>query len=227
MKRIVVFSIVLALFIALGFFIFIFTRGGGIKQPKEEPSQEEILQKELKASSSETMKKAKITLITIYDNYQANPQLKTGWGFSCLVRHSFSEGGVIKEKSILFDTGADNETLLSNMGKIEVDSSEIDFVFISHLHEDHTGGLSGILEIKPDLQVYKPESFSDSAQIINNVWTTGPMGTGIKEQSLIINSGQGLVIITGCAHPGVVNIIKKAKGMFPNENIYFRALNNY
>ncbi len=32
-----------------------------------------------------------------------------------------------------------------------------------------------------------------------------------KEQSLIINSKKGLIIITGCAHPGIVNIIKKQK----------------
>jgi beta-lactamase superfamily II metal-dependent hydrolase len=144
MKRITVFSIVLALFIVLGFFIFAQERK--IKQPKEE-----ILQKELKTSSSETMEKAKITLITVYDNYKANPELKTGWSFSCLVK--------TKGKNILFDTGADSETLLSNMEKMKIDPNEIGFIFISHLHGDHTGGLAGILKIKPNLQVYKPESF--------------------------------------------------------------------
>jgi 7,8-dihydropterin-6-yl-methyl-4-(beta-D-ribofuranosyl)aminobenzene 5'-phosphate synthase len=205
MKRIVVFSFIVALFILLGFFIF--TRERKAKQLKEE-----ILQKELKASSPETMEKAKITLITIYDNYKANPELKTGWGFSCLIK--------IEGKNILFDTGADSETLLSNMEKMGIDLKEIDFVFISHLHGDHTGGLSGILKIKPNLKVYKPEDFSGPAQIINGVWTTGPLGTDIKEQSLIIESKQGLIIITGCAHPGIVNIVKKAKEMFPNENVY-------
>jgi 7,8-dihydropterin-6-yl-methyl-4-(beta-D-ribofuranosyl)aminobenzene 5'-phosphate synthase len=210
MKRVAVFSIVLVLFIILGFFIFI--REGGIKQSKEESLQEEILQKELKTSLPETMEKAKITLVTIYDNYKANSELKTGWGFSCLIK--------TKGKNILFDTGADSETLLSNMGKMGIDPNEIDFIFISHLHKDHTGGLAGILKLKPNLQVYKPESFSSPTQIINGVWTTGSLGTDIKEQSLIIESEQGLIIITGCAHPGVVNIIKKAKELFPDENIY-------
>jgi 7,8-dihydropterin-6-yl-methyl-4-(beta-D-ribofuranosyl)aminobenzene 5'-phosphate synthase len=205
MKGITVFSIVLALFIILEFFTF--TPERKIKQPKEE-----ILEKELKTSSSETMGKAKITLVTIYDNYKANPELKTGWGFSCLVK---TEG-----KNILFDTGAESETLLSNMEKVEIDPKEIDFIFISHLHGDHTGGLAGILKIKPNLKVYKPESFSSPTQIINGVWTTGPLGTDIKEQSLIIKSTKGLIIITGCAHPGIVNIVKKAKEIFPNDNIY-------
>jgi len=205
MKRIAVFSFLLAFFILLGFFIFIQERKA--RQPKEE-----ILQKELETFSSETMEKTKITLITVYDNYKANPKLKTGWGFSCLIK--------IEGKNILFDTGADSETLLSNMEKMGIDPKEIDFIFISHLHGDHTGGLSGILKIKPNLKVYKPEDFSGSTQIINGIWTTGPFGTDIKEQSLIIESKQGLIIITGCAHPGIVNIIKKAKEMFPNENVY-------
>ena len=205
MKRIIVFGIVLALLIVLG--VFIFTREGKVKQLKEE-----IFQKELKPFSSETMEKARITLVTIYDNYKANPELKTGWGFSCLVK--------IEDKNILFDTGPDSETLLSNMEKMKIDPKEIDFIFISHLHGDHTGGLPGILKIKSNLKVYKPESFSGPTQIINGVWTTGPLGSDIKEQSLIIESERGLIIITGCAHPGVVNIIKKAKEMFPNENVY-------
>jgi 7,8-dihydropterin-6-yl-methyl-4-(beta-D-ribofuranosyl)aminobenzene 5'-phosphate synthase len=106
------------------------------------------------------------------------------------------------------------------MEKMEIDPKKIDFVFISHHHGDHTGGLAGILKIKPDLKVYEPESFSGSTQIVNEVWTTGPLGSSIKEQSLIINSEKGLIIITGCAHPGVINIIKKAKEMFPDKTLY-------
>ena len=33
----------------------------------------------------------------------------------------------------------------------------------------------------------------------------------IKEQSLAINTKKGLVIICGCSHPGIINIIKKFK----------------
>lgn len=153
-----------------------------------------------------------MTIVTLYDNYLSNSKLKTGWGFSCLVK--------TKNQNILFDTGADGETLLSNMEKLDIDPKEFNFVFISHLHYDHTGGLPEILEIKPDLKVYKPDSFSKPTEIIKNIYTTGSLGDSIKEQSLIINTGKGLVIITGCAHPGVVNIIEKTKEMFPDENIY-------
>jgi len=163
------------------------------------------------------MKKTKIILTTVYNNYQYHPQLKTGWGFSCLVNQSSEGKGGF---NILFDTGADSEALLFNMKKMALNPKNIDFVFISHLHEDHTGGLSGILEIKPNLRVYKPESFSGPSQIVDGVWTTGPLGREIVEQSLIISSEKGLVVITGCAHPGVVNIVKKIKKIFPQESIY-------
>jgi 7,8-dihydropterin-6-yl-methyl-4-(beta-D-ribofuranosyl)aminobenzene 5'-phosphate synthase len=153
----------------------------------------------------------KITIV--YDNTAVRPGLQADWGFSALVE-------IENTPKILFDTGANGEILLSNMEKMGINPKEIDFVFISHLHGDHTGGLPGILEIKSNLKVYKPESFSGPAQIINGVWTTGPLGTDIEEQSLIIESEKGLIIITGCSHPGIVNIIKKAKEMFPNENIY-------
>ena len=199
--------VLIILILGLGFYFLFIT--------KEKEIQPELLKKPMiEETKLEASKKAaeKISIITIYDNYLADPRLKTGWGFSCLVK--------IKDRNILFDTGADSETLLSNMEKMGIDSKEIDFVFISHLHGDHTGGLPGILEIKPNLKVYKPESFSGPTQIINGVWTTGPLGTWIKEQSLIINSEKGLVVITGCAHPGVVNIIKKAKEMFPQKEVY-------
>jgi len=176
---------------------------------KEKPMTEESKTK-LETAPKEL--EGKISLITVYDNYLTDPQLKTGWGFSCWVKTG--------QKNILFDTGADSETLLSNMGKLEISPEEIDFVFISHLHGDHTGGLAGILNLKPGLKVYKPEFFSSSTRIVNGVWTIELLGDGIKEQSLIINSRQGLIIITGCAHPGVVNIVKKVKEMFPKENIY-------
>ncbi|RLC38052.1 MAG: MBL fold metallo-hydrolase [Candidatus Nealsonbacteria bacterium] len=202
MPKTVIFALIILILGLDFYFLFI--------QPKllEKPMIEKV--KTTLESSKET--EGKIFIITLYDNYQTDPRLKTGWGFSCLIK--------MNGKRILFDTGADSETLLSNMGKMEINPKEIDFVFISHLHGDHTGGLSGLLAIKPDLKVYKPESFSAPEKIIDGVWTTGPLGTWIKEQSLVINSEKGLIIITGCAHPGVVNIIEKAKEMFPEKRVF-------
>ena len=171
-----------------------------------------------------------VSIITVYDNYQADPRLKTGWGFSCLIK--------IRNKSVLFDTGADSQTLLSNMEKMEIDPKDIDIIVLSHIHGDHIGGLEGFLKRNGNVIVYIPVSFPDSLrqkiksyggeyidvknsmEISEGVYSTGEMGAWIKEQSLIVNTEKGLILITGCAHPGVVNIIEKAKEMFPKENVY-------
>ena len=55
--------------------------------------------------------------------------------------------------------------------------------------------------------------------LCKNVYLTGEMGFSIKEQSLILNTPEGLIVITGCAHPGIVEIVKKAKAML-NRDIY-------
>ena len=172
---------------------------------------------------------AKITLITLYDNYQHDPNLKTGWGFSCLVK--------VGDKNILFDTGADSPTLLDNMKKLEIDPKDINMIVLSHIHGDHTGGLLGILKMNSNLTVYLPKSFpndfkkevksykanivgvGDPTRISESVSTTGELGTWIKEQSLIVKTTKGLVVITGCAHPGIVEILKEVKKV-TNENIY-------
>jgi 7,8-dihydropterin-6-yl-methyl-4-(beta-D-ribofuranosyl)aminobenzene 5'-phosphate synthase len=46
------------------------------------------------------------------------------------------------------------------------------------------------------------------------------LGTSIKEQGLIIRTEKGLVLITGCAHPGIVEMARKTRDLF-NENFLF------
>ncbi len=168
-------------------------------------------------------------MITLYDNYLYDPDLKTGWGFSCLVK--------VKDKNILFDTGADDFTLLDNMKNLKIDPKDINIIVLSHIHGDHTGGLWGILEKNSNLTVYLPRSFprdfkkkvqsykakvvevDDPAVIFESVSTTGELGTWIKEQSLIVKTTKGLVVITGCAHPGIVDILREVKKI-TGEDIY-------
>ncbi|RLI67418.1 MBL fold metallo-hydrolase [Candidatus Heimdallarchaeota archaeon] len=171
--------------------------------------------------------RVKITIL--YDNYEFDRRLKTGFGFSCLIE--------VENKSILFDTGGDSPTLLDNMKKLGIDPQDIDLIVLSHIHGDHVGGLFGILKINPNVTVYIPKSFptsfkneiksygadyvevSNPTEIFDGVYTTGELGTWIKEQSLIIKTEKGLIIITGCAHPGIVNIVKKAKEL-TGEEVY-------
>ncbi|MHC1625648.1 MAG: MBL fold metallo-hydrolase, partial [Methermicoccaceae archaeon] len=90
----------------------------------------------------------KITII--YDTEVHTKGLKADWGFSCLVE--------AYNRKILFDTGASGSLLLENMDGLGIDPAEIDEIFISHPHFDHTGGLTTLLRIKP-VKVYVPQSF--------------------------------------------------------------------
>jgi 7,8-dihydropterin-6-yl-methyl-4-(beta-D-ribofuranosyl)aminobenzene 5'-phosphate synthase len=46
------------------------------------------------------------------------------------------------------------------------------------------------------------------------------MGTDIIEHSLIFDTSKGLIVITGCAHPGVTEIVSKAREIL-NKDVYF------
>jgi len=164
---------------------------------------------------------APVTITVTYDNNPYDDRLKTAWGFSCLVR--------LPERVILFDTGGDSSILLHNMEQLQIDPQEIDIVVLSHIHGDHVGGLGGILNQNSDVTVYLPASFPQSLkeeiklfgaevqevheprELFDGIYTTGDLNGGIKEQSLIVKTDEGLVIFTGCSHPGVVNIVRKAK----------------
>jgi 7,8-dihydropterin-6-yl-methyl-4-(beta-D-ribofuranosyl)aminobenzene 5'-phosphate synthase len=46
---------------------------------------------------------------------------------------------------VLLDTGSTSDVLLHNLRVLELDPVEIDALVISHAHDDHTGGLPGLL----------------------------------------------------------------------------------
>jgi 7,8-dihydropterin-6-yl-methyl-4-(beta-D-ribofuranosyl)aminobenzene 5'-phosphate synthase len=165
----------------------------------------------------------------IFNNIPFDTRLTTSWGFSCLIEGT--------EQTILFDTGGDGKILLSNMNLMDIDPKSIDTVFLSHIHADHTGGVEEFLKQNPNITVCLPESFPISFQqaitkygariktvahftrLFHSVYSTGEMGDWIKEQALILATSNGLVIITGCAHPGVVNVVREARERC-NENVY-------
>jgi 7,8-dihydropterin-6-yl-methyl-4-(beta-D-ribofuranosyl)aminobenzene 5'-phosphate synthase len=153
-----------------------------------------------------------ITIITVYDSYKYNPNLKISFGFACLIK--------VDGKKILFDTGSESETLLYNLSKLGIEPEDVEIVVLSHSHWDHTGGLSGFLKANKDkAKVYQPNAFNKPTQILMNVYSTGALGLIIPEQALVIKSKKGLIVITGCAHPGIVNMIKKAKEI-SNEKVH-------
>jgi len=134
----------------------------------------------------------------------------------------------VPKRRLLFDTGADGRALLANMGHLGIDPATIEVVVLSHPHGDHTGGLKALLATGVQPTVYVPRSFPrrfkrsvrsltrlvevhGPAEIRPGVRTTGEVGRGIVEQALAVDTAEGMVVVTGCAHPGVVQMVQRAR----------------
>jgi len=162
-----------------------------------------------------------LTITVVYDNVAHDGRLQTDWGFACLV-----EG---LEQPLLFDTGGKGDILLRNMRALGLDPRAVRIVVLSHAHGDHTSGLAAFLAENPDVTVYLPQSFpagikdtvrqagatlvevTGSMEIGPGAHTTGELGGQIREQALALETSRGLVVITGCAHPGIVEMVRQAQ----------------
>ena len=160
-----------------------------------------------------------ITLTVLFDNFWTDDRLQTGWGYSLLLE--------TPEHPVLFDTGADGEILLENMRLMGKDPLAIEAVVISHAHGDHTGGLQALLELGVRPRLYLLEGFpaemgelaaasletifsGEGEEIVPGIRSTGQLGDAIPEQGLVLETRDGPILLTGCAHPGVVEMTRRA-----------------
>jgi len=156
-------------------------------------------------------------ITTVYDNQTLDPDLASAWGFACLVGDD-----------LLFDTGGDAGRLLSNMERMGIDPMGIRTVVLSHAHGDHTGGLGGLLNrgVRPTVYVLRsfPQRFKADVRSLTalvevegpveirpGIHTTGEVDRGVAEQALAVETTNGLIVVTGCAHPGVVKMVRRAR----------------
>ncbi|MGM0641195.1 MAG: MBL fold metallo-hydrolase [Thermotogota bacterium] len=171
-------------------------------------------------------------ILGIVDNYKKSDNFKTDWGFSV--------GISTDHYNIIFDTGNDPEVLKHNMKELNHDGQNrnIDLLFISHNHTDHTGGIEYFLDnyylknvavpYDIDQKIFKKISKLNKTRLMDikspttldlNVHTTGVMGEKIKEQALVVETKKGLVLFVGCSHPGISEIIEYVKNTF-NDKIH-------
>ncbi|SFV75811.1 Metal-dependent hydrolases of the beta-lactamase superfamily II [hydrothermal vent metagenome] len=158
----------------------------------------------------------------LFDNYEVCNQCQSLWGFSAY----------LKEYKLLFDTGSNGRVLLKNMQHLKIDVKEIKYIFITHAHWDHIGGIDSIIELNPNVTLFVPSSLSKHLindlktlvkevvictkkpqKLFANLYTTGVLGDDIPEQSLIIQNNDKNSVLTGCGHFGIENITKVAQAV--------------
>ena len=133
----------------------------------------------------------------LYDNKCVKEGFLPGFGFAALIYNTFTKN------YLLFDTGGNSKTLIHNINKFNINISKITKVIISHNHGDHVGGLDGIYNLNPNIEIYIPIAHqnayhrnfklanvvgvSEFIEIESNVFISGQFG-GLytKEQSLFL-----------------------------------------
>jgi 7,8-dihydropterin-6-yl-methyl-4-(beta-D-ribofuranosyl)aminobenzene 5'-phosphate synthase len=124
------------------------------------------------------------------------------------------------------------------MNKLGIDPKSIQTVMISHDRYGHLGGLANFLLINPKVTVYIPALFPVQAtkaikktgatlfrvtsieELQQNIFTLGEFLGVLKEQALALRTSKGMVVVTGCAHHGIINIMQRTKSLFPKEVLY-------
>ena len=164
-----------------------------------------------------------VRVTTLVDNEVWKKGLASTWGLSLYVEMGMKRGRHV----ILMDTSGSFETFSTNASELGVDLSAVEAIFITHWHGDHCGSLSRVLPLlKQSTAVYvpsessfgikdikeaggSPQVCSEPMEFIEGAMSTGDLG---GEHSLFMNvKGNGLVVLAGCSHPGIINIVKRAR----------------
>jgi 7,8-dihydropterin-6-yl-methyl-4-(beta-D-ribofuranosyl)aminobenzene 5'-phosphate synthase len=165
----------------------------------------------------------------LFDNHNPQGGERSLWGFAAYVH----------EHRLLFDTGSNGRALLHNMERLGIDIREVDYLFLSHDHWDHIGGVDSVLEANPDLTLFLPDSLSKNMiadlrtqsrevivcdnhprQLTPTLYSTGMQGKKSPEHALVID-GEAPTLLTGCGHHGIDRILKQANTLItkPIQNV--------
>ena len=119
--------------------------------------------------------------IVLSDNRAKDPSLQTEHGLSILLETGHHR--------ILLDTGA-SDVFIRNAKQMDIDLGTVDYVFISHGHSDHAGGLCHFMEVNKRAKVIvSPEAvngkFYSMRSDLHSITTIWPEGIG--ERSIMVN----------------------------------------
>ena len=183
----------------------------------------------------------RLEILPLYEEAGAGEGWEIGHGVSYLVRTDASTilmdvGDNPERRAVAPFAG--------NMGALGIAWAEIDALLVSHPHPDHVGGVeawkSHTLALgdlpadvrSPPAYLPSPLAYPDAA-VIPGPALVGPDAatTGVipyaetwpmslyeargGEQALVIDlQGQGLVVVTGCGHPGLETLIERAEALY-------------
>ncbi len=194
--------------------------------------------------------------------------------------HGFSAFVETDQGNFLFDTGSGHSIVLNSL-LLNKDLKSLTKIFLSHGHQDHTGGLPEVLKLKGRVDVHAhPHVLLDRIAVTkengeevkrfigipfkrtylealgaNFIFNTGlleaakgifftgeiPRRTAFEkpdprlltetdgkraqdplwdDQSLVLDTDKGLVVLLGCAHSGIVNILNHVALKTGKENFY-------
>lgn len=144
--------------------------------------------------------------------------------------------------------GAYVEDVLKREGVDEMlKKGEIDLVYITHEHVDHFFGLESVCRLSPGVAIAIPQGFTERGmrrisesghageirvlspgrkhELFPGVFSVTfevPIFLRVKnEQVLYVDlKGKGVVTVTGCSHPGILDLLEYAGREFPGRKIY-------
>lgn len=154
-------------------------------------------------------------VVVVFDNRKVDTRLRTGWGFAAYVE--------TPKRKILFDTGAGIDPLLHNSKVLGVPLDYLDWVVLSHRHPDHTGGL-GALPRRIPVVVPGKGGVGGGHRVVENLGVQDLGGRAqvvlisgmLPEQFLVVPGDELVLILCGCAHPGVARIVEIATHRIPD-----------
>jgi len=156
--------------------------------------------------------------LTVINDNVGSEGLKNEWGWSILIQS--------EKWNILFDADTSPDVIEYNTREMGIDLKNLNYGFLSHYHRDHYGGFEYVGRVR-DLKVFVPprntkllenwglvpQEVEEPMQILEDVWSTGPMGF-VREQAMGIKVNSiGLVVVVGCSHPGVDSMAYKLKNI--------------
>lgn len=141
-------------------------------------------------------------------------------------------------KKFLMDTGVGEASLIHNLKAAGITLDDLDFVFLSHRHFDHVGGLGYVRSKRPTLPIYIPpgrgfvnpaglKEVKDHLMVSPNIYLIRTHNDGgfagiADELSLLIKTKKGPYLLTACTHTGFFKILEEAKRV-AGENIFFHT----